>query len=133
MTIALNIPYGHLNHTTPLPGGFDLNTLNKIKKYCSRENQQTIDMILNFMNISEIMKMSDLLNPDAGSGQSGISSPADMASQFSNMMNLFQNTTATDHPDSNRDTSNETLMRSMMNREQQQLYDDFMKKLGVDE
>lgn len=66
--------------------GIDLNTLNRIKKYCSPDNQQMIDTLLNFMNISEIMKMSGVGNPFENASPDN----ANLQKQFTDMMKIFQ-------------------------------------------
>ncbi|MGN0160862.1 MAG: hypothetical protein ACI4AQ_05700 [Lachnospiraceae bacterium] len=119
-------PSGSEREAAIRPDGIDLDMLKHIKKYCSQENQQMIDMVLNFMNISEIMKMSNLWD-EKGGGLGGLvggpgslfgsggtngdgdhsgNSGADFAAQFANMMNLFRTADAV-LPNGNNQTGSE--------------------------
>ena len=118
------------NSGAPLTSNLNPEMLNRVKRYCTPESQQTIDMLLNFMNMSELMNMMNMFNGEDASGAPG------------DLMNLFKNfgqfTTPT--PESPPNTAGSSgpstdpanLMQTMMNSEQSQLYQEFMAKLDLD-
>lgn len=127
-------------------GGLDLNPelIRHIKKYCTPESQHMIDMILQFMNMSELMNIMNLFDTE-----SPADSP-DSGNPFHNIMNIFQTMNQTGMDISKRNdtdanssganqeskTSNSnlpaSLIQSMMSEKQENLYQEFMDKLDQD-
>ncbi len=134
------------NNGTPLTANLNPEMINRVKRYCTPESQQTIDMLLNFMNMSELMNMMNSFNSDGAPGDLG------------GMMDLFKNfsqfTTpgaetpkssghqdGSDHRQSSGPASPPNpfgsfdpagLMQTMMNAEQSSLYREFMERLDLD-
>lgn len=59
------------NNGTPLTSNLNPEMINRVKRYCTPESQQTIDMLLNFMNMSELMNMMNMFNGEKDSGDAG--------------------------------------------------------------
>lgn len=59
------------NNGTPLTSNLNPEMINRVKRYCTPESQQTIDMLLNFMNMSELMNMMNMFNGEKDFGDAG--------------------------------------------------------------
>lgn len=134
------------NNGTPLTTSLNPEMINRVKHYCTPESQQTIDTLLNFMNMSQLMNMMNIFNgEDASTG-----APADIMNLFKNFGQFTtpapENTPNTAGSSGSSDSSMgpgttnpfaasmdpTNLMQTMMNTEQSQLYQEFMAKLDLD-
>lgn len=133
---------------------FNPELIRHIKKYCTPESQQMIDMILKFMNMSELMNIMKLFENE--NGESGIFSGdnednsgnntennSESSSQqnfnntdFGNIMNIFQtmNQAGMDLSGVQKPSSvpPANIIQSMMSGRQENLYQEFMEKLDND-
>ncbi len=116
---------------------FNKDLFDHIKRYCTPENQKMIDSILQFMNISELMKMMNVFDKE---------NTGDGMGNFSDIMNMFQAMNKTSEEINNRQDSEHTnpfsgnsqgaggnpmdIMSSMMSDEQESLYNAFLNKLN---
>lgn len=106
------------------------NMINHIKRYCTPESQKTIDMLLNFMNMSELMKIMNVFdgeNTSAGpldglfnsfsGGQSefSMSNLADIMNMFQTMSQTANDMTENFTPNSQSDSRSESQFDSQSN------------------
>lgn len=95
---------GKFNCGQPQNDLFSKDMINHMKKYCTAETQQFMDSILNMMNMTQVMNMFETKQ----------NQPTD----FSNLMGMFQ---SMNNP--------ADALGSMLNKEQSDLYSQFMEKL----
>lgn len=106
---------------------FNKDLFDHIKRYCTPENQKMIDNILQFMNISELMKMMNAF--EDGKAAEGMGN-------FPDIMNIFQTMNKTsdeiNHMQKPPSGNPMDFMSSMMSNEQEALYNSFLNKLNED-
>lgn len=114
--------------------GLDFNPelVQHIKKYCTPESQQMIDMILQFMNMSELMNIMNIFENE------GADKSDNLGNGFGNIMNIFQtmNKTGMDISGMNMAKNSSihpsSIIESMMTGKQESLYQEFLNKLNED-
>ncbi len=127
MTIRYFEKLSHIQQESNVKFSFNKDMFDHIKRYCTPENQKMIDSILQFMNISELMKVMNAFDDETKSEGMG---------NFSDIMNMFQtmNKTSDEINNMQKNPSGNPmdLMSSMMSNEQEALYKSFLNKLNED-
>lgn len=115
--------------------GINTEMIGNLKKYCTPENQQMIDMMLNLMNAQEMMKYMNAFDMNAGNGDSC----DDKYNDFAHFDSFCDGDCDKCAQDENHDTMDSfgNLMgmfnqSSIMNQGQVSLYQEFMNKLNDD-
>lgn len=117
--------------------GLDFNPelVQHIKKYCTPDSQHMIDMILQFMNMSELMNIMNMFENETPEKNSN------SGNDFGNIMNIFQtmNKTGLDISGmnmtgmaNNSSIQPSSIIESMMTGKQESLYQEFLDKLNQD-
>lgn len=106
---------------------FQPEIFDKIRRYCTPKNRQTIDMILKFMNMSEIINIFNMFSDDSDE-PSGSNAPDIM--DFINKMTspAGMNFAGINNPGTSQNPMD--LVSSMMSDEQESLYKEFLNKLN---
>lgn len=140
MTVRYFERISYIQQQNNIKLSFNKELFDHIKRYCTPENQKMIDSILQFMNISELMKMMNVFEGE---------NTGDGMGNFSDIMNMFQTMNQTSEELNNRqDKENANpfsesngenggsggnpmdIMSSMMSDEQESLYNAFLEKLN---
>lgn len=125
MTVRYFENISHIQQQDDIKFSFNKELFDHIKRYCTPENQRMIDNIMQFMNISELMKVMNLFEGEnTGEGMGN----------FSDVMNIFQTMNKTSQEINNFQTAPAgnpmDLMQSMLSKEQESLYQSFLDKLN---
>lgn len=127
MTVRYFENVSHIRQQNNIKFSFNKDLFDHIKRYCTPESQRMIDNILQFMNISELMKVMNVFEEENTGGGMGI---------FSDIMNIFQTMNKTSEELNNRQNPSAgnpmDLMSSMISDEQESLYHAFLDKLNED-
>lgn len=118
--------------------GNNTDMINNLKRYCTPESQNTIDMILKFMNMSELMNIINVFdmenlqnNPFSGNLAENIPFSG---GNFADIMNMFNSLKHAANDISNKPFSSSiqpaNIIESMMNPNQENLFEEFMEKLN---
>ena len=96
-----------------------------IKKYCTPETQHMLDMILQFMNMSELMNIMNMFEKDS------TDNTPDSENPLGNIMNIFKtmNQAGIDISGNHPPVS---IFQSIISENQGNLYREFMDKLNQD-
>lgn len=113
--------------------GLDFNPelVRHIKKYCTPESQHMLDIILQFMNMSELMNIMGMFEKDSTDNAQDSENP------FGNIMNIFKSMNQAGMDISGmknyeKNNPSASIIQSMMSAKQGSLYQEFMDKLDED-
>lgn len=127
MTIRYFDKISQIQQNSNIKFSFNKEIFDHIKRYCTPENQKMIDSIMQFMNISELMKVMNAFENENTSEGNG---------NLSDIMNIFQTMNKTSDEINNMPKPPSgnpmDLMSSMMSNEQESLYEMFLNKLNED-
>lgn len=137
MTVRYFEKISYIQQRNNIKLSFNKELFDHIKRYCTPENQKMIDSILQFMNISELMKMMNVFDGE---------NMGDGMGNYSDIMKMFQTMNKTSEEINNRQDNNHSnpfsessegaggnpmdIMSSMMSDEQEALYNSFLDKLN---
>lgn len=137
MTVRYFEKISYIQQQNNIKLSFNKELFDHIKRYCTPENQKMIDSILQFMNISELMKMMNVFDGE---------NMGDGMGNYSDIMKMFQTMNKTSEEINNRQDNNHSnpfsessegaggnpmdIMSSMMSDEQEALYNSFLDKLN---
>lgn len=137
MTVRYFEKISYIQQQNNIKLSFNKDLFDHIKRYCTPENQKMIDSILQFMNISELMKMMNVFDGE---------NTGDGMGNYSDIMKMFQTMNKTSEEINNRQDNNHSnpfsessegaggnpmdIMSSMMSDEQEALYNSFLDKLN---
>ncbi|MCM1468629.1 MAG: hypothetical protein NC086_10825 [Alistipes sp.] len=126
MTVRYFEKLRYIQQQNNIKFSFNKDLFDHIKRYCTPENQKMIDSILQFMNISELMKVMNMFDPEQSDGGG--------MGNFQDIMNMFQTMNKTSEEINNTNPSSSgspiDLMTSMMSDEQEALYNSFLDRLN---